>query len=42
MAFLGWAAGTVLFVFGGLTALYCNIKLAQLCIIDGQRYTRFR
>ncbi|KAK9807181.1 hypothetical protein WJX73_004815 [Symbiochloris irregularis] len=42
MAFLGWAAGTVLFILGGAVTLYCNIKLANLCVINGKRYTRFR
>ena len=42
MGFLGWAPGVVLFFFGGAAALYCNVKLARLCIIDGKRYTRFR
>ena len=27
---------------GGACALYCNIKLAKLCVIDGIRYVRFR
>ena len=42
MAFLGWAAGTVLFLAGGVMALYCNVKLARLAVIDGKRYVRFR
>ena len=42
MAFLGWVAGTIFFIVGGCAALYCNLKLASLCIIDGKRYTRFR
>lgn len=42
MGFLGWAPGVVLFFFGGAAALYCNVKLARLCIIDGKRYVRFR
>lgn len=42
MSFLGWIAGSILFIVGGACALYCNIKLARLCIIDGVRYVRFR
>lgn len=42
MSFLGWIAGSILFIAGGACALYCNIKLAKLTIINGKRFVRFR
>ena len=31
-----------IYAAGGACALYCNVKLAKLCIINGKRFVRFR
>jgi Transmembrane amino acid transporter protein len=41
-SFLGWYAGTIFFVVGGVLSLYCNLCLASLHNYNGKRCIRFR
>lgn len=42
MAFLGWGAGSTLFILFGLLSFYCNCCLSRLHTLGGHRNIRFR
>ena len=42
MAYLGWGAGSTLFILFGILSFYCNCCLARLHTYGGHRNIRFR